>query len=62
MFMQVLGSSGASCAGGGGGNLTGTLEVVSIDATSITVRLSDVSLPGGGSAGVDGNYDAPFCE
>jgi hypothetical protein len=64
LFMQVQGPAGGGCSGGGGGSLGGTLEIVSIDATSIEVTLSGLTLPdmGGSLPQVDGTYDAPFCK
>lgn len=56
-----LGGDGTGCMGGGGGAIEGTqVEVLSVDASTIKVRLSgfdaDADLPP-----VDGDYDAPVC-
>jgi hypothetical protein len=61
MVIQELGSDGnGGCMGGGGGGFDAKVEVVSIDATTIKVRLSgfdsDGDLPH-----ADGDYDVQRC-
>ena len=57
----LLGSDGEGrCVGGGSGGFGGKVEVVSIDASTIKVRLSDFNSDGD-LPPADGDYDVPRC-
>jgi hypothetical protein len=56
-FSESQGSPDGTCSGGGG-TLSGTLEVLSIDGASVTIRLSDTFGP---SASLDGEWTLERC-
>jgi hypothetical protein len=59
-FFSVSGSDGDACTGGGGSFTQGTLEITSIDASTIVVTLSGTSAVGS-DFDADGDYTAPIC-